>query len=386
MKLIDNIKKLRHKAYIRYYSLLPIKKNKIIMWANSFKQYGCSPKYITEYLLKTYPGKYDIVWVFEPQIEVPDELCGRVRIVRYFSIDYLKELHTAKFIICNMRTGAAYYWKKRKKQIYIQTWHSSIRLKKIERDAGMFLDEKYIESAKGDSEKIDLLLSGCDFSTHIFEKSFWYDGDIMKSGTPRCDVFFNNTQNIREKVYKHYRIKNDLKAVIYAPTFRKGKNADIHGISPEKIIRALKARFGGEWVLLYRLHPNILAEYDFALDSAIDATRYPDMQELLSAADALITDYSSCMFDMAIAGKKCLLYAPDVDNYVKDERGLYFDIYKLPFPLAKTNDELVDKIETFDENCYNLRVQEFMNGIGSYEDGSASKRVLEYIEEKADER
>ena len=72
------------------------------MWANSFKQYGCSPKYITEYLLDNYPNKYDIVWVFEPHIEVPYGLQNKVRIVRYFSMEYLRELHTAKFVICNI--------------------------------------------------------------------------------------------------------------------------------------------------------------------------------------------------------------------------------------------------------------------------------------------
>ena len=386
MEIVNKIKKFRHDLYIAFYSAMPLKKNKIIMWANSFKQYGCSPKYITEYLLEHYPGKYDIVWVFEPQVNVPKDLNNKVRIVRYFSIEYLKEIHTAKFIICNMRTGDTHFWRKRKNQIYIQTWHSSIRLKKIERDAEKFLDSKYIESAKKDSKKIDMLLSGCDFSTQIFKNSFWYGGNIMKSGTPRCDLFFNNVQRAKEKVYAYYNIKKELKLVIYAPTFREGKSADIHGILPDKIVQALEIRYGGEWVFAYRLHPNIIVEYNFGMKKSIDATKYPDMQELICAAEVMITDYSSCMFDMAIAGKKCLLYAPDVDNYVKDERGLYFDIYKLPFPLAKTNDEVVEKIETFDEDCYNLNVQEFLNDIGSYEDGNASKRVAEYIEEEADER
>lgn len=55
MEIIDNIKKLRHKVYRSYYCLKPIEKKKIILWANSFKQYGCSPKYITEYLLLIIP-------------------------------------------------------------------------------------------------------------------------------------------------------------------------------------------------------------------------------------------------------------------------------------------------------------------------------------------
>lgn len=382
MKLIQSIKKLRHRLYIMIYSAMPMEKNKIIMWANSFKQYGCSPKYITEYLLAHCPDKYNIVWVFEPQVEIPEELKKKVRIVKYFSMDYLRELHTAKFVVCNMRTGGAYLWKKRKGQVYIQTWHSSIRLKKIERDAEKYLDKNYIESAKEDSKKIDMLLSGCDFSTQIFKKSFWYSGPIMKSGTPRCDVFFGNTQHIKEKVYKFYNIDANAKLVIYAPTFRNNKNADIHGICCDKILEALNRKYGGKWVFMYRLHPNIIKEYSFDIKEAVDATNYPDMQELICAAEIMITDYSSCMFDMAIAGKKCILYAPDVDEYVKNERGLYFDIFKLPFPLAKTNGELEKIIQELDEREYAEAIDGFLKTIGSYERGNASKNVTEYIEEK----
>lgn len=381
MTLIKSIKAIRHKAYIKYYSLLPIKKNKIIMWANSFKQYGCSPKYITEYLLENYPDKYDIVWVFEPQVKIPEGLDKRVRIVYYFSIEYLKELHTAKFVICNMRTGDAYFWHKRKGQIYIQTWHSSIRLKKIEKDAEQCFDKAYINSAKEDSKKIDILLSGCDFSTNIFENSFWYSGKIMKSGTPRCDVLIGDTSKIKNKVFNYYNIDKNAKTVIYAPTFRKGNDADLHGVSPEEIITALKTRFGGDWVFMYRLHPNIISDYNFEMTNSIDATKYPDMQELIASSDFLITDYSSCMFDMLIAGKNCALYAPDVDEYIKDERGLYFDFSELPFSLAKTNDELTDIISKFDELRYKEKAKEFLNKIGSYENGKASETVVKYIEE-----
>ena len=59
--LICKIKSLRHTAYLKYYHSLPLKKNKILFWANNFRFYGDSPKYIAEYLNKNYPGKYDLV-------------------------------------------------------------------------------------------------------------------------------------------------------------------------------------------------------------------------------------------------------------------------------------------------------------------------------------
>ena len=102
-----------------------------MLWANSFHAYGDSPKYIAEYLLKNKPGQYDIIWVLETGVPVPEDIPEAIRIVRYFSMEYLREISTAKFIICNSRTGPYHYFNKRKEQVYIQTWHSSLRLKMI---------------------------------------------------------------------------------------------------------------------------------------------------------------------------------------------------------------------------------------------------------------
>lgn len=378
MNLLTRIKNLRLKAYIRAYQLLPIKRNKIIFWANSFKQYGCSPKYITEYLLQKYPNQFDIVWVFENGVTLPDGLPKEVKVVRYFSLEYLKEIHTAHFIVCNMRTGDAYMWNKRNGQRYIQTWHSSLRLKKIEKDAENALPQSYIESAIKDSSKIDLIVSGCEFSTDIFSKSFWYSGKILKSGTPRCDIFFSNGLEVREKVCKALNVPISSHIFLYAPTFRNDKTASIHSLDFKKIKSALEKHFGGEWVIIYRFHPNILKAYNFEPEG-IDATKYSDMQELIIASDILLTDYSSCMFDMAIASKPCLLYCSDIEDYVNNERGLYFNPNDLPFPLAKSNDELIDKICDFDDVTYESSVNAFLKQVGSYENGHASEEVSNYI-------
>lgn len=378
MSIISYIKKLRIDLYIAYYRLLSLKKNKIILWANSFKQYGCSPKYIAEYLLRNHPGKFELVWVFENGVEIPASMPDAIKIVRYFSLDYLKELHTSHFVICNMRTGDSYLWHKRKNQKYIQTWHSSLRLKKIEKDAQDYLPESYIKNAISDSAKIDLLISGCDFSTKIFTDSFWYKGNILKCGTPRCDLFFTDNSAIKQKVYDALNIDKSFRMLLYAPTFRNNNQASLHNLDFAKIKSALSNRFGGKWTIVYRFHPNILTAYS-AIQDGTDATSYTDMQELIAAADILVTDYSSCMFDMAVADKPCLLYAPDMENYVNNERGLYFNPADLPFPIAASNEELIRMINTFDDKQYRAEMQKFMTVVGSYEKGDASQLVAQYI-------
>ncbi len=376
MKFLYLLKNLRLKLYVFLFCCLKLKKNKIILWANSFKHFGDSPKYIALYLLKHYPEMFDLVWVFEDGKEIPNDLPKEIRVVKYFSIDYLRELHTAKFIICNARTGDAYMWHKRKNQIYIQTWHSSLRLKKIEGDAASTLPSAYINCAMADSKKIDLLLSGCDFSTNIFKNSFWYDGEILKYGTPRCDILINNSEKTKKKVFAHYNIPKESKLVLFAPTFRNNKTADVYGMDFARLKNTLNENTDN-WEIGCRLHPNILSEY--SNDCCISMSKYSDIQELLVASDILITDYSSCMFDMAIAKKPCILYAPDLDDYISNERGLYFNIEELPFPIAKNMDELLNAITNFDNNKYQSDLQTFMKNIGSYESGKASQKVAEYI-------
>ena len=369
--MINKIKTLRHELWLAFWRRMPIQKNKVILWSDNFKTFGCSPKYIALYLAENFPEKYDIVWVLEREKPVPDVFPSGIRIVRYFSMEYLKEIATAKVIICNHRTSNYHFFRKRPGQYYIQTWHSSLRLKKIEGDVSQ-LSDSYVQMARQDSEKIDLLLSGCRFSTDIFRRAFWYDGEILEKGTPRCDRFFAGNAEIKEKVYRHFGIPSEKKLAIYAPTFRDDKSASLYGFDPDK----LQASLGDDWCIGCRLHPNLNAE--IPAGTAIPMSKYPDMQELLQACDLLITDYSSSMFDMAVAGKKCALYVPDLKQYLANERGMYFDLMELPFPKAADMDALCAAVTDF--SGYNDHCAEFLDKIGNFEQGTAAEEVAKRIE------
>lgn len=371
--MLHKLKALRHDLWQGFWQKMPLQNNKILLWADNFKSFGCSPKYIALHLAREYPGKYDIVWVLERERPIPEDFPDGIRLVRHFSMEYLKEISTAKVIICNHRTSEYHRFSKRKGQYYIQTWHSSLRLKKIEGDAPL-LDPAYVESAKADSEKIDLLLSGCQFSSDIFRRAFWYSGEILECGTPRCDGFFHSNAATRKQVFSHYHIPDGKKLALYAPTFRKDGKPSLYGFSPEMLQEAL----GPDWVVGCRLHPNLNGKLD--MGSGLDMTGYPDMQALLQSCELLITDYSSSMFDMAIAGKACALYMPDLTAYQEKERGLYFDVQKLPFPKAETMQALCLCLQNWDAEEYKGRLQSFCQQIGSFENGTAAATVAQQLE------
>ncbi|EUJ35024.1 CDP-glycerol:poly(glycerophosphate)glycerophosphotransferase [Listeria weihenstephanensis FSL R9-0317] len=357
-----------------HYWFLPIQKNKIVVSTHYGRGYGDSPKYIVAELLNQ---NFDIVWLVAENQE--STLPDGVRSVRFGSKQALQELATAKIWLDNCRQK--YSPPKRGQQVYIQTWHSPLRLKKIEQDAENQLPVAYLDRAKRDAKKCNYMLAGSDFSRTMYQNSFWFDGEVLPTGTPRCDLLINEDTAVHGRVAQYFETKPTMKFALYAPTFRKDASLSVYLQKFSDVKQALETRFSGEWAILVRLHPNIakLAGDMSYSEGVINATDYPDMQELLAAADLLITDYSSSMFDMAMAGKKTILYTPDAAEYIANERAMYFDLQDLPFPIATSPETLLTQIHQFDATTYQYKLALFNQQIGSYEKGNAALTVANQI-------
>lgn len=368
--------------YLSLCRTLPVKKNKIVFLSHLGKTYGCNPRYLCEYIAKNFPKKYELIWIFDRSCGRPRSLPMGVKAVPYYSHRCLAEMATAGIIISNTRISDGFYWEKRKRQFYIQTWHSSLRLKCIEADAN--LGDQYIDFAKRDSKKIDLIISGGSFSSTIFKNSFWYNGIILETGTPRIDWLKNQTNESKRVIYEKANLDSDTHYLLYAPTFRGNGSISAYNIEFKKLLKSLTTRFGGIWKILYRLHPNLKGKtkIDNSDSNIIDMTDYDDIQELLVISDILLTDFSSSMFDAALCNIKCILYASDLDQYLQKERELYFDIHKLPFPLAKSTVQLSSIIEQFDENQYKTRIENFLKGTKSCEYGNACEQIEKIIDKR----
>ena len=364
---------LRNCIYL-FFRLFPIRRNQALIFSYYGEQYSGSPKYISKVLEQN--GDMKVVWAFTDNSK-HKEYHGKA--VHYSGIKYYYYLATSGVIITNYRMTKEF--KKRDGQKYIQTWHSSLRLKMIEQDAVDTLPEEYIKMAKKDSRQIDVLLAGSRKSREIFERAFWYDGVIANTGTPQCDILFENRMKYSIKVKEYFGVPSEANIAMYAPTFRKNHNTDVYKIDMAGIVECLEKRFGGEWVLLVRLHPHLINALGFINYSnvVLQATDYDDVQELLCATDFLISDYSAIIFDYSITKRPCVLYTPDVEEYVSNDRKLYFDIKKLPFMSYSTQDSLFRGIADFSIDEYNKRIREFLDDIGSYEDGHASERACEIL-------
>ncbi len=368
--------------YKNFYDCLPVQNNKILF--KTFNgAYTCNPKYIAEEILKQ-NLPYDLVWVVNKDIlKYINDFPKNIRLVMKGSPEDVKEHKTAKIWIDNLRKE--YYVKKhilkKDNQVYIQTFHGSLGIKKSGDDNPHNRYKSFMKYARLDSKQIDYLTSNGTYTTNFFKRMFWDNGNIIECGHPRNDVFFKDNSDIKKKVYEYYNIPSDAKIIMYAPTFREDGDMSCYSLNFEKLLSAVSKKFGGKWVVIMRLHPrlvNLMQDCVENKDYVIDATNYSDIQELMVSADAIVTDYSSCIYDFMLSRKPGFIYATDVEKY-NNGRGLYYPLTSTPFPVASNNDEMVKNIEQFDYDTYKVGVEEFLKEKGCIDDGHASERVVELI-------
>ena len=357
--------------------ILKVKNNRILFTSFNGKQYSCNPKYITEYLLEKNHDKYEVIWVLNNEA---DKLLKKIKVVKYMSFKYIYYYFTSKIIITNM--GFKSILKKPKSQYRIETWHGGGAYKKTDLDIFYTKFTKFRYKAVG--KEIDYYIASCEsFKKVISTAQLVSKNKFLKFGMPRNDIFFNKNKikAISKKIKEIYDIDKSRTIILYAPTWRDNETSlkidDIY-----EIIRRLSNN-KIKYVLLYRAHHSSKLINELKKGNIINVTTYPDMQELLCAADILITDYSSCMWDFSLMYKPCFIYATDIDQY-KQERDFYTPMSEWPFPIATDTDELISNIVNFNEKEYIEKVKKHHQALGSYEDGHACERVCKLIEDIID--
>lgn len=375
MKILKHIKRELKVAICHVFEIFPLQK-KIIFDNFHSDSYGGEPKYIAEELARS-PQKKTMIWVYKKNKPiVPDYITP----IKLGSLLFYYHLSTAKVWVDNVRGTFCTY--KRKGQFYIQTWHAILGLKKIEKEAPSIPDE-WKDISKRDSKLIDLMVSNNDFYKSKFENVFWYDGEVLKCDSPKMSLLVNTPTNLKNKVFNQLNINKDAKVVLYAPTFRKTKDLSVYEWDYEKIIRCLENKFGGYFIMLLRMHPIISNKAGFLkyTDKIINVTSYPDMQELLAISDIQINDYSSSMFEFGFLKKPVFLFCKDLEDYKNGDRELEFDFEKLPFPLCQSQEELIYKINNFNQDNYNKNITSFYEQIGMVEKGEGAKILANIINE-----
>ncbi len=356
--------------------------DQVLCISYDFKKYACSPKAITEFLLSN-GSQYKIYWAFNKDVDV-SLIDKRIYVVRKWSYAYLRALYTSKFIINNSRNKQyETMFIKKSGQKYIQTWHGSFALKKIEKDVSDQLGAKYVKQAMLDSRMCDIMPSNSRLYSDLIRKSFWYDGEILEKCMPRNDIYYNSAiqYDTNKKIREKYGFSNDTLVILYAPTFRNDKSPEFYKLNWDSIISSFQDKYSKNTEIFVRLHPNVsnIGGIDEITDHPHihDVTQAPDIVDYLFVADYMISDYTSAMFDFALLGKPCFIYATDKDEY---DRGFYWTFDQLPFPFAETEEQLVNNIKNFSISEYHKDLNNFKNNIwGVDEDGRGCERLYNWM-------
>ncbi|MBR4421760.1 MAG: CDP-glycerol glycerophosphotransferase family protein [Erysipelotrichaceae bacterium] len=350
--------------------------------------YTCNPKYICEELLKR-DAKVKIVWRGNA---AKDRFPDRVKVVLFNTYEYFKEIYSSKVVITNSSLFLKVPVFLKKQQYLLETWHGSLGLKKWGKED---IKDSYtrIFAFEQTARMTDYCISNSTLEDGSMRSTYWPDTPILEYGHARNDIFFKNHEierkELKQKICKRYGIPLNTKIVMYGPTFRdRVRDLSYLSVDYETVLEALKERFKGNWVFFVRLHPSLRPRSkELGLSdssSIINVTDYPDMQELAAITDVAITDYSSWIYDFILSRKPGFIYASDLDEYQKEDRGFYYPIEETPFAICRNNKELVRSIRDFDEQKYLKALEAFLKDKGCVDDGHASERVVDKILELLD--
>lgn len=342
---------------------------------------SCNPKYIAMELLRR-RDDLDVVWLVEGGATASGLPRG-ARAVPLWSIAAVREMATAKVLVENAQQmflfNAA---SKRQGQAYFNTWHGSLGIKRLSTAS-----RRVRETAERLSAAADAVLTDSTFEEEVFAESLFPRTRMLRFGHARNDVFFWPEER-KAPLRAHARAAAGLaegeRLALYAPTFRESSFfTAAGGLRFGEWARAFSERFGGTWKIAVRLHPHDargLAEGLFSLPAGVlDLSSYDDVQELLVAADACVTDYSSLVFDYLLGGGPGFVFAPDKAKY-DEGRGFCYPLEETPFPIAESEEALCASIRAFDSARYAARREEFLKARGCMEDGRASERAADLVE------
>ncbi len=322
------------------------------------------------------PADLKLFWTTGPETKAPEGAVG----VKHGSKAWLQAIATCRYLVNN--TNFPWYFRKVPGQVYLQTWHGT-PLKRLGREIpNNNLTKSYLDTMDREASYWDALISPNEYCTKVFPGAFSYSGKIIETGYPRNDRLTTADGQYRQRIRESIGITDPKTTVVlYAPTWRDFKrsatgNWESVNFMDENI--ELPAGFQ----MIYRGHTNTHAAHKSSVAGrAIDVTKYPDVTELYIAADVLVTDYSSVMFDFTVTGKPVLFLAPDLERY-RAERGFYFDFEgEAPGPILKRDSEVVDALSKLPDLAviYREKYHAWQRKFNLLEDGRAAARVVDQL-------
>jgi CDP-glycerol glycerophosphotransferase len=218
----------------------------------------------------------------------------------------------------------------------------------------------------------DYSISANVFTTLQWERAFPFEYESLEVGYPRNDVLATATDADVERIRAELGISPGQIAVLYAPTHREYHT----GYVPVLDAAAVAAELGPDYVVLSRAH--YFYRSPGSRDARVrDVSDHPSIEQLCLAANVLVTDYSSLMFDYGVLDRPIVIHAPDWEVY-RTVRGTYFDLMEQPpGAITRTESEVADAVRAGDP-APDARAA-FRARFCSLDDGRAAERVVRRV-------
>jgi CDP-glycerol glycerophosphotransferase len=335
-----------------------------------------SPRALSDELRRRAPD-LEQVWVLSAGRTGPTPADARV--VRPQSAEQVAALRSARLVVTNRNLPR--WFLKPRGCTYVQTWHGS-PLKRVGFDVAR--DRRTAAQIRYDVRRWDVFLAQSPFAASRFRDAFRYPGEIWETGYPHTDVLAGPAAQLRrQEVRRQLGLADEAKVVLYAPTFRD----DVRGADgrPRFDLRLdfarLRAGLGPEWQVLVRAHH--LTRWRADGDAAVrDVAGIEEITDLYLAADVLVTDYSSAMFDFAVTGKPLVFLAYDLEHYRDAVRGFYWSLEdEAPGPVVRDTDGVVEALRDLDalHRAHSARYAAFQARFVPCDDGTVSRRVVDRL-------
>lgn len=341
---------------------------------------SCNPLALDREIAATRPGLARYWGVIDASIPVPE---GAIALIQG-SAEWWRVRAAARLIITN--EWLRHRYKRRAHQRVLQTWHGT-PLKKLALDRP---NHSLRTSAAVWRERTrwSALLSQNADSSRAFRSAYAFRGPLWEIGYPRNDVLARTdaAAGRTTAVRSQLGLTPELAVVLYAPTWRDDRPGEVDHLDVSRFAEQL----GSGYVVLLRGHSrSMLPDSEVTGSKAtgneaagarvIDVTDFPDVSDLFLAADLLVTDYSSVMFDFTVTGKPVFFFTPDLADYRERLRGFYFDLHELaPGPVVSTSAALLEAVLSRDELApeYAARYAAWRARFSPHDDGGASARVV----------
>ncbi|WP_046836391.1 CDP-glycerol glycerophosphotransferase family protein [Staphylococcus succinus] len=340
--------------------------NKVFIESFHGSNFSGDPKYIALKIKEQFKDKKVFVSSSNSLVDIEIRNHGFIP-VRFGSEKYKKTFRACKYVFMNGNS-----WDKVSKdsrQVFIQTWHG-FPLKKMVNDLSNVQEkEAQLKQFIPRMKKWDYLITSSDINTMLLQSAFQLQKNnklnIIESGAPKNEYLLNNN-SVEEwnRIQNKYLFEHDpnAKYILYCPTWRKGQRDSLTKINLIKLLQNLPE----EYKIIVKLHPNesrLRGRYN-NLDSRIHCfyNEFVDIQELYILSEAMITDYSSTIFDYAHLNKPIFLLQEDTNDY-QQEVGFYFDLEEIGnFPeAAKDEVKLANQLTRIKRINYNSVTKTLMN-------------------------